>query len=1037
MRSSRLRTTLSRFQKPKALWPDPERSIGKFLGIKKGNLNIWQAEGPAKEAFESITPHITELLEYSCGPVPSSSFVLFDIFMIGETRETALPHIMFSCKHCEPRKSAVAAMRKSNILEQCPPGIHLGNWDYPPHSKDPQHLASTACHKSSDFYVSQENESISSPYNNRSITVHNPYKEGMGQALQLVLQNTSTEPGYLRTATIGSIVMLSGRRFYLAPAHVRYPQSHILPDMVPQGSRSEDSECEFGGFDDGDESMSDSLEVEFMSQYSLTPESSDLEEDWDLDEDDSFSDVESDCLNSEVQAESPDSSIVAPSDGANYVPDDANIPSLLHPPYPEVKFPFLKSDNLDYCLIEVEETEHYMPDLPVLSQENICQLNSGSVDVLAATGSGNVLAGVLSSRVSYIRLPNGTRFVQFLSVQFEDLLQPGDSGSIVRDARTGMIYGHIVAGDIGSQTAIIIPAVDVLNDLMAKSTSTEIASAEHNPETFTHQRGLETTSKENGKISVHVSRKCPFCPEDAWPHHIEKHVQRVDHISYIRSAEGYDASLLGSQISGRASIGPNTARNIEITGQTSPCGVGSVCEADPKVDLKNNSPLIAKSLHQQRPDPKDDEWKAGQFLERLESQSAQDNRLDMGTIVPDDIDPTSSSDSISLVRPGYPNQALIRDYTVDWICAIPTEDAAAKALLDEEQDSPFCNTSYQVHEKSNPPQVRNTCRWLVSHSNFQSWKNSDSGGFVWLSGKPGSGKSILSGALVDGRLVNDESAKIRYFFKDNEEKNCTETAMRALLHLVFRAKKKLDFEFVGQMWTSAAYDSSTGDVICLLDALEECQQPKRDRLVQDLEQFSTFSRGRVKVGPNVKFLEHLLAQDINGYALGQIGKNIMTISVLLVGGYGTSSAANLAEDMMQRLLTIPIALIIYTGDRAPSSKHDIHLRYVIVSIRYKGERGILQYDFSKTTPQQVAQEANAINIPNEGDHQIHITFGSHNSGLQVGMNNGSINKVWYQLAKLLGDFQSSPVIYSSNYQMNLVGDAAGIALIWICKAATS
>ena len=123
----------------------------------------------------------------------------------------------------------------------------------------------------------------------------------------------------------------------------------------------------------------------------------------------------------------------------------------------------------------------------------------------------------------------------------------------------------------------------------------------------------------------------------------------------------------------------------------------------------------------------------------------------------------------------------------------------------------------------------------------------------------------------------------------------------------------------------------------------------------------------------------------------------MTISVLLVGGYGTSSAANLVEDIIQRLPTIRIALIVYTGGRAPSSKHDIHLRYVVVSIRYKGKRGILQYDFGKTTPQQVAQEANTINIPNKGDHQIHITFRSHNSGLQVGMNNSSINGMRFNI----------------------------------------
>lgn len=42
---------------------------------------------------------------------------------------------------------------------------------------------------------------------------------------------------------------------------------------------------------------------------------------------------------------------------------------------------------------------------------------------------------------------------------------PGDSGSLVVDATTGDIYGHIVSGDPTSSLAYIIPAYKIFNDI--------------------------------------------------------------------------------------------------------------------------------------------------------------------------------------------------------------------------------------------------------------------------------------------------------------------------------------------------------------------------------------------------------------------------------------------------------------------------------------------------------------------------------------------------------------------------------------------
>ncbi|KAJ6095829.1 ankyrin [Penicillium sp. IBT 16267x] len=172
----------------------------------------------------------------------------------------------------------------------------------------------------------------------------------------------------------------------------------------------------------------------------------------------------------------------------------------------------------------------------------------------------------------------------------------------------------------------------------------------------------------------------------------------------------------------------------------------------------------------------------------------------------------------------------------------------------------------------NPSRVKGTCRWFLDHPTFQKWRNSDHDDLLWVSADSGCGKSVLSKALVDSELVHHGPATICYFFfKRNEEQNNIETAVCALLHQICcnqqdlfqkHAKSaisqhgeglKRDFGTLWHVWTSIAV-ASTKDVICVLDALDECCQQGRERLIQELGRFYITSREREYVGSKVKFL---------------------------------------------------------------------------------------------------------------------------------------------------------------------------------------
>ncbi|KAE8416102.1 hypothetical protein BDV36DRAFT_297473 [Aspergillus pseudocaelatus] len=91
-----------------------------------------------------------------------------------------------------------------------------------------------------------------------------------------------------------------------------------------------------------------------------------------------------------------------------------------------------------------------------------------------------------------------------------------------------------------------------------------------NHETITHQSKSNTAYNEKREMSVKAPRKCPFCLEDAGPHHIATHLRRVACFSLPRSVgDAEDGSSQGSQISGRAEVRSSNTQDSETRSRTS------------------------------------------------------------------------------------------------------------------------------------------------------------------------------------------------------------------------------------------------------------------------------------------------------------------------------------------------------------------------------------------------------------------------------------------------------------------------------------
>lgn len=167
--------------------------------------------------------------------------------------------------------------------------------------------------------------------------------------------------------------------------------------------------------------------------------------------------------------------------------------------------------------------------------------------------------------------------------------------------------------------------------------------------------------------------------------------------------------------------------------------------------------------------------------------------------------------------------------------------------------------------------VRGTCKWFIEHPLFNNWRDNKQSNVLWVSADPGCGKSVLARYLIDKVLLSDSKTICYFFFKDDfPNQRSSASAICSLLRQLFSQKPALlkdsvlrEFERSGNrfvqsfsgLWyilTSAAA-RYVGDIICVLDALDECQESDREDLISAIgDLYST--EGRKPTTPTIKFL---------------------------------------------------------------------------------------------------------------------------------------------------------------------------------------
>lgn len=247
---------------------------------------------------------------------------------------------------------------------------------------------------------------------------------------------------------------------------------------------------------------------------------------------------------------------------------------------------------------------------------------------------------------------------------------------------------------------------------------------------------------------------------------------------------------------------------------------------------------------------------------------------------------------VPLQRNEIQRQFLLEMEKLDSICQVGAN--IAETIKDENektkeyeflQELKLTAKDYLGGKEFNPSPVSGTCVWFYKNAHLSEWLQSEESSVFWITAGPGCGKSVLARALIiddhldtttttinDGTSIGIESTgtMVCYFFfkDDSQQRSSVNSAMCAILHQLlsqnatllrlslpaYKRSGKALTESFDDLWNMLLHCAKLykGDIICVLDALDECHNQDRDRLIGRLDRL--YANESSSISLNLKFL---------------------------------------------------------------------------------------------------------------------------------------------------------------------------------------
>ncbi len=180
------------------------------------------------------------------------------------------------------------------------------------------------------------------------------------------------------------------------------------------------------------------------------------------------------------------------------------------------------------------------------------------------------------------------------------------------------------------------------------------------------------------------------------------------------------------------------------------------------------------------------------------------------------------------------------------------------------------------YRSSLPDRVEGTCQWILSNSQYHDWSFQNKACLLWISGYPGSGKTILSAYLLEYLSEGKYSPRLHttlcYFFCDEKidtQRDGT-AILRSLIHQLLTQRRLLikyvkaaydmgpdfgqNFDMLWRIFMAIASDKRVGPISVIIDAIDECEETTRTRFLKDVTKFIAQSKSPDQYTPCIKFL---------------------------------------------------------------------------------------------------------------------------------------------------------------------------------------
>jgi peptide-N4-(N-acetyl-beta-glucosaminyl)asparagine amidase len=393
--------------------------------------------------------------------------------MIGKTKETADPTIMFCGQDAGCRKHVRKTVKESGILDKHP-GVRLGDASLPLGFDQLVQLAGLSYrpapkvnhrkeHLGGSTSISNEPELGLDLYSNQ-LAFADPSGCLSGKKLLIPFHDSNRNLISVRMATGGGILHAAERHFYLTASHVfQDGENSSSPDQS-----KEERGFQFDISDEEDSSDESDLE-DTTSRGSRTP---------DIDESTTSDDMTTSSStlahsSDQVQGTEERSSLSGEQHSISTMLEDLFLGSVV------VGRRVESSENsatggLDYCLVETStafreftESPLHCSSGPPYSLSGRLLMRQHDKEVLSVTASAGLIRGTMSGTPTYQTTPSSRRITHLWTVKFEATLSDGDCGSWVVDEGSGDLVGHIVSGSPKSGSAYILPACHVFADAAA------------------------------------------------------------------------------------------------------------------------------------------------------------------------------------------------------------------------------------------------------------------------------------------------------------------------------------------------------------------------------------------------------------------------------------------------------------------------------------------------------------------------------------------------------------------------------------------